>query len=147
MPGMNKTQRLRHERGIGVAKAYEAWVNMRRRTRNADPKRKEGCYKGINVCESWNDFEAFLIDMGEPKENESIDRIDSLGDYEKNNCRWANATIQSRNRKSVKLDFDIVSKIRDLYNTTKLTQKELGEMFNISQFMVSCIVRNKNWIF
>lgn len=142
----NKKQRLLAERGIGVARAYEIWTCMRRRVKNADPKRNEKCYQGITITKDWDDFEQFLKDMGEPPINMSIDRIDNTGNYDKKNCRWANATTQSRNRSNVKLTSDIVSKIRKLYNTTKITQTELGKMFNISQFMVSCVVRNKNWI-
>ena len=37
--------------------------------------------------------------MGEPKDNQSIDRIDNDKGYTKLNCRWATAKEQCRNKK------------------------------------------------
>lgn len=55
---------------------------------------------GITVCDRWiESFENFLNDMGEcPSSKHSIDRIDSRGNYEPQNCRWVTSDIQSRNR-------------------------------------------------
>lgn len=57
--------------------------------------------KGIRLCERWeNSFTDFLADMGpRPKGRYSIDRINSLGDYSPDNCRWATDFEQSQNRK------------------------------------------------
>jgi hypothetical protein len=52
------------------------------------------------VCERWRDFVNFLADMGErPSMEHSIDRIDSDGNYEPGNCRWATRTQQNANRR------------------------------------------------
>lgn len=57
---------------------------------------------GIEVSEEWrNGFMSFYnwaIANGY-KQGLSIDRINSLGNYEPTNCRWTNNTIQSRNRR------------------------------------------------
>lgn len=54
--------------------------------------------KGITVCERWLEFTNFLSDMGKkPTPAHTIDRINSDGNYEPGNCRWATRKEQSRN--------------------------------------------------
>jgi hypothetical protein len=140
----NQIAFLKATRGEQVSKAYSSWLNMRRRVRSPRGK-KEKCYKNLSIQTSWNDFEVFLKEMGLPKLNESIDRIDNSLGYSKENCRWADATIQSRNRKCVKLNIDAVKQIKQEYFETKTTQQNLAIKYGVSQHMISCVVRNKFW--
>lgn len=89
-----------HTKGGKPTKTFITWQNMWRRC--TDPKDKSFPFygaKGISVCERWSEFKNFLEDMGESN-GLTIDRINTYGNYEPNNCRWATRKEQSRNSRS-----------------------------------------------
>lgn len=55
--------------------------------------------RGIRICDQWRDsFETFSKDIGlRPTPYHSIDRINTDGNYEPGNCRWATRAEQARN--------------------------------------------------
>lgn len=83
---------------------WNSWLSMRRRCDDLSSNRYHAYGAvGIKYCERWKDFAAFLEDMGERPVGTSLDRIDGSQGYSKENCRWASAKMQSRNRSVVRL--------------------------------------------
>jgi len=83
--------------------SYNTWRAMMRRcykTQDKDYLRYGG--KGVTVDERWHDYASFAADMGEPSGEETLDRINTYGNYEPNNCRWASLQIQARNIRTPK---------------------------------------------
>jgi hypothetical protein len=57
--------------------------------------------RGIQVCERWNDYAAFLADMGrKPHPKMQIDRIDNSKGYGPDNCEWAICKKNQNNKRS-----------------------------------------------
>ena len=62
--------------------------------------------RGIKVCKEWHDFESFYSwailsgYKGLSQKYESLDRIDNNGNYEPNNCRWADIITQNNNKRN-----------------------------------------------
>lgn len=89
---------------------YISWSRMLQRVRGTDPNALLS-YAHVTVDPSWASFEQFLSDMGERPANTSLDRIDTFKGYCKENCRWATAKEQSRNKtNTIMLEFDGESK-------------------------------------
>lgn len=81
---------------------YHSWYNMKTRcyNKNYDGFENYGA-RGITVCDRWrNSFENFYADMGpKPNKDYSLDRINTNGNYEPSNCRWATKSEQVRNQR------------------------------------------------
>lgn len=84
--------------GLSQTDEYGSWSAMNERCARLDDPNYGG--RGIAVCAEWRSFERFLADMGPRPRGATLDRIDVNGNYEPDNCRWASAKTQGRNRRN-----------------------------------------------
>lgn len=85
----------------------EPWYNSYRSMMSRCYRKKDASYKyyggrGIKVCDEWHNILNFeLWEKEHPYfEGATLDRIDTDGDYEPNNCRWATMFEQDKNRRN-----------------------------------------------
>lgn len=85
-------------------KEYSAWIGMRKRcnTKSSEDYPDYGG-RGIKVCERWDLFSNFVEDMEIAPKGFSLDRIDVNKGYSPDNCRWADAKTQARNKTNNRL--------------------------------------------
>lgn len=128
----------------GRSPEYSAWVNLRYRCNNPGaPAYANYGGRGVKVCERWDSFENFLVDMGRrPSPRHSIDRRDNDGDYTPENCRWATATEQLRNRRNIKLTQRDADAIR---SRTGVTRRALAEEYGVSPSAIGRVQLGESW--
>lgn len=132
--GRNKTHGERHTR------LYKIWASMKQRC-YCQSQQNYPHYggRGIVVCEEWrNNYEAFrnwAIANGYC-DNLTIDRIDTDGNYEPSNCRWATVEMQRNNMRS---------NINLTYNGESHTMSEWAKVLGISYSALQQRIGKLRW--
>ena len=94
--------------------------------------------RGISVCNEWRSYKNFrdwALANGYA-ESLTIDRIDTNGNYEPSNCRWASRKKQANNR--------ITNKIIE-WNGQSRTLAEWSDELGVSQKTLWARINNPKW--
>lgn len=151
--GCNKNKGVnspRYKHGESKTRLYHIWNGMISRCLNLNAENYPYYGgRGITICPEWtNDYTKFrdwALSNGY-KDNLTIDRRNTNGNYEPSNCRWETQKEQQGNkRNNVIKSMEQANEIRRLNNTGDYTQKELAEMFNVSVQLINNIINNKRW--
>lgn len=106
----------RSTHGESKTPLYAAWAGMKNRCRPNGPYAS----RGIGFSDNWRTFDTFKSDMGKSfKEGLSLDRVDNLKGYSKDNCRWVTPSEQRSHSSKT---------IRFTYRGNSITLKEASDM-------------------
>lgn len=139
--------------GLHGTRAYKSWGHMMARCYNENNKKyKDYGARGITVCPEWHDVELFVRDMGERPAGTSLERVNNSLGYSKENCIWANAVVQARNRRLVKLSLQKANEIRAAYSSapsvrgakTKIVES-LAKQYTVSVAAIRTVLSRRSW--
>lgn len=117
--------------GMSYSPEYKSYRKMIERcTDNNDISYHNYGGRGINVCDRWlNGFEYFLEDMGlKPTSKHSLERSNTNGHYEPDNCCWATKKTQCNNTR--------VNKVLE-YRGVKKNQGQWAQELGVSYYKIA----------
>lgn len=156
-----KCKNIKH--GMNRTKIYSVYANIKHRCYNSNNHEFHNYGgKGILMCDKWlgndgfSEFYKWALNNGY-KEGLTIDRIDSNGNYEPNNCQWitrsentikANKTCQ--HRRANKGTYYGISPNGDYYEFDNAS--EFARIYNLSDRMIRAVANgicktHKKWRF
>jgi hypothetical protein len=131
--------------GMAKSKEYRIWDSMIRRCHSKSHHAYSNYGgRGISVCDKWKSFEGFYEDMGNKPIGLTLERIDNSLGYNKDNCKWASMTDQSRNRRSTKLNEEDAKLIKSMIDVG-ITQNVIASQFNVSRANIGHIAQGLTW--
>jgi hypothetical protein len=95
-----------HTSGNKRSPTYTSWQNMIQRCKARAVTEADGTITRTRKhAANWITFPGFYKDMGDRPTGMTLDRINTLGHYTKDNCRWATRLVQDFNKTNTKLHF------------------------------------------
>ena len=115
------TKAMSSTHGQSKSAEYTLWKTMIQRCTNPNSEKFKD-YGGRGISVEWVDFKSFYSDMGKrPSSLMSIERVNTNGNYCKENCVWLEKSLQSSNtRNSVRF------KVNGLDKTLKQLSIDYG---------------------
>lgn len=126
---------------------YGIWTGIKTRCNNPNRHNSKNYIgKGISICDEWvgecgfENFKRWSLENGYDYNAGfqvcTIDRIDTNGDYEPQNCRWVNNKVQANNKNSNHLI---------TYNGETHTLAEWSEILGITYNTLHSRVVQRGW--
>lgn len=145
-------KKVNTKHGLSKTRLYSIYENIVGRCTNPlehSYERYGG--RGILICNEWlndvNSFYDWAINNGY-KDNLTIDRINNNGNYEPNNCRWANNITQCNNRRSnIKIKYkgktqSLTMWCRELRLNYRKANHQYHKGISFEQIIINCKTDN-----
>lgn len=114
------------------------------KNRCCNPRAQDWDYyggRGITMDPRWQSFDEFIKDMGrKPTSRHTLERKESNGPYNKNNCVWATRQIQSQNREYCRVKSEMYPEIYKRWKDGE-RQVDIAEDYGVTQVTISAVIR------
>jgi hypothetical protein len=135
----SKSSKANKKHGMYGTPTYKTWVAMKYRCSTLS----KPAYKNVSVCSEWESFDKFYADMGDRPEGKTLDRIDPYGNYSKENCRWADNSLQNHNQRSRKSKTGVRNVYKSGASTYRVRIAKNGVTLNFGTFNSLIEAKNK----